>query len=91
MSAQGARLSAIMADHDRGAEYAFVQCIGDQFTCAAEARIENSAGLSDQQIRTHLAEAGWSVLPTLCPGHQRPDGSQPSSPAGDHPQSHSVE
>lgn len=91
MSTQGARLSAIMADHDRGAEYAFVQCIGDQFTCAAEARIENSAALSDQEIRTRLAEAGWSVLPTLCPGHQLPDGSRPSSSADDHHQPHSVE
>ena len=58
-----------MADHDRGPEYALVQCIGDGFTCPEEERVENSARLTDEEITTILAERGWSVGPTLCPTH----------------------
>lgn len=62
-------IGPIMADHDRGPQYALVQCIGDDFTCTAESRVEQSALLSDADIVAILAERGWSVSPTLCPAH----------------------
>lgn len=63
-------LAPILADHDRGPEYALVQCIGDDFACVAEERVENSYGLTDAQITDILAKRGWSVGPTLCPTHR---------------------
>lgn len=67
---QGTRLAAVMADHDKGPEYALVECIGDDFSCTAKQRIEDSWGKSDEQITGELAALGWSVSPTLCPEHQ---------------------
>lgn len=64
------RLATIMADHDRGPEYALVQCIGEGFTCPASERVEASAGKADAEIVAVLAERGWSVGPTLCPAHR---------------------
>lgn len=66
-------IGPIMADHDRGPEYALVQCIGDGFTCPAEERVEQSARLSDAEIIAMLAQRGWSVGPTLCPKHRSTD------------------
>lgn len=65
-------LGAILADHDRGPEYALVECIGDAGNCAASERVEDSAQLTDAEIRAVLAERGWSVSPTLCPTHNKP-------------------
>lgn len=64
------RLAAIIADHDKGLEYALVQCIGVDFTCPETAHVEHSAQLTDGQITEVLATRGWSVGPTLCPNHQ---------------------
>lgn len=66
---QGPALGAVMADHDKGPEYALVACIGDNLSCTATARVENSVRLSTTQITVVLAERGWSVRPTLCPQH----------------------
>lgn len=66
---QGPALSAIMADHDKGPEYALVQCVGDDLSCTATARVENSARMSTAQIVAVLAQRGWTVKPTLCPAH----------------------
>ncbi|MEO3931362.1 hypothetical protein WMO79_00920 [Micrococcaceae bacterium Sec7.4] len=82
---QGSRLGAIMADHDRGPEYAFVQCTGNDFAgdhvgdwaCTQTARIDGSKYLSDEEVTTRLAEAGWSVKPTLCPKHNISVGQAP--------------
>jgi len=68
---QGARLAAVMADHDKGPEYVLVECIGDGFACTAKQRIEGSYGKSDAQITDELFVMGWSVSPTLCPDHQK--------------------
>ncbi len=65
-----ASLGAIMADHDRGPEYALVECIGDDFTCTATERVEGSAWLPDSVIVEILEDRGWSVGPTLCPAHR---------------------
>lgn len=67
---QGQRLSAIMADHDRGDEYAIVECIGDDFSCPETERVEGTLLLTTEQIVSILSERGWSVSPTLCPKHQ---------------------
>lgn len=66
-------LGAILADHDRGPEYALVECIGENFTCTATERVETSARMTDAEITAVLAERGWSVGPTLCPEHRRDD------------------
>jgi hypothetical protein len=63
------RLNAVMADHDRGPQYAQVECIGENLTCKRTARIEDSKHLSEEEITARLKELGWSVSPTLCPGH----------------------
>lgn len=68
--AHAPRLAAIMADHDRGPEYALVQCIGADFTCPSTERVEASAGKTDVEIVAILAERDWSVGPTLCPAHR---------------------
>lgn len=65
-------LGAILADHDRGPEYALVECIGDAGNCTARERVENTARMTDAEIRAALSERGWSVSPTLCPTHNRP-------------------
>lgn len=64
------RLGAILSDHDRGPEHAFVAYIGEDFSCPATARVEHSAGMTDERISAVLAERGWSVKPTLCPAHR---------------------
>ena len=66
-------MSAILADHDRGAQYALVECIGEGFTCTAEERVENSSRMTDAETIAVLTERGWSVSPTLCPAHRRDD------------------
>lgn len=73
----GARLSAIMADHDRGPEYALVQCAGEEGRCSRETRIEDSKNLSDEDITSVLAEKGWTVKPTRCPDHNLTKGQTP--------------
>lgn len=60
------RLAAIMADHDRGPEYAMVKCT----TCGETERIERSATLTDEELAQQFESMGWSVLPTLCPAHR---------------------
>lgn len=69
----GKALGAIMADHDRGPEYAVVQCI--EPGCEASERVDDTRSMTDQQIVDVLAETGWSVKPTLCPEHQSGDPS----------------
>lgn len=59
------RLAAIMADHDRGPEYALVECI----RCDASARVEQSSLLSDAELGERFEGMGWSIGPTLCPTH----------------------
>ena len=66
----GPTLRAIMADHDRGPQYALVECIGDDFTCPAKERVEQRATMTDEHIIAVLNERGWSVGPTLCPTHR---------------------
>lgn len=66
-SISGRRLSAIMADHDRGPEYALVECIEDD--CNASARLEHTAGTSTEELIEQFRQLGWSVKPTLCPLH----------------------
>jgi hypothetical protein len=66
-----------MADHDRGPEYALVQCSAGDFTCKQTSRIEESKNLSDEEITARLHEAGWSVKPTLCPTHNITAGQVP--------------
>lgn len=61
--ASGSGLAAVMAQHDRGSEYAFLECT----RCPATVRIEDSARLSIETLRGMFAELGWSVQPTLCP------------------------
>lgn len=63
----GRALSAIMADHDRGDQYAVVECIAAG--CSISRRIEGSAFLTDQQIISIIADEGWTVRPTHCPEH----------------------
>lgn len=70
-------LAAIMADHDRGPEYALVECIGDHFTCDAKERVEGSSRLTDAEIIAILAERGWTVGPTHCPTHAAGPASAP--------------
>ncbi|MCB5280575.1 hypothetical protein [Arthrobacter sp. ES1] len=76
-ASQGSRLSALMSDHDRGAQYALVQCVGAGFTCSQETRIEQSKNLSDAEVAARLHERGWSVKPTLCPKHNITQGQVP--------------
>lgn len=64
-------LGAILLDHDRGPEYALMECIADSFSCPNTQRVEQSAQLTDGEITEILAERGWSVGPTLCPEHDR--------------------
>ncbi len=68
---QDPRLAAVMADHDRGPEYAVVECVGEDFACTATARLEQSAGKTDAELGEVFAALGWSVKPTLCPEHAR--------------------
>lgn len=63
------QLRTTMADHDRGPEYALVQCIGDAFTCEKTKKVDNRKHLTDEQITVQLEGRGWSVSPTLCPDH----------------------
>lgn len=63
-------LGAILYDHDRGPEYALVECVGDGFACTATERVEQSNLMTDEQIIAVLADRGWSVNPTLCPAHR---------------------
>jgi hypothetical protein len=65
----GSRMAAVMADHDKGPEYALVQCIGDAFTCKQVAQIPDSKHLAKDEITSRFNELGWSVTPTLCPQH----------------------
>lgn len=74
---RGSRLNALMADHDRAAQYALVQCVGDSFSCSQETRIDESKFLSDAEITARLHELGWSVKPTLCPKHNITQGQVP--------------
>lgn len=67
----GDAFRAIMADHDRGPEYAVVECIEPD--CLARERVDNTERLSDAQITELLTVRGWSVKPTLCPEHQSGD------------------
>lgn len=69
---QGSALNVVMADHDKGPEYALVACIGNNLTCTATSRVEDTARLSTAQIIAVLAERGWTVRPTLCPQHNTP-------------------
>lgn len=61
--AAGAGLAAVMADHDRGPEYATLQCAG----CPEVVRISGSDRISDAVLRQMFADLGWSIQPTLCP------------------------
>lgn len=84
-SNQGPRLTAVMAGHDRGPEYVFVQCVGRDFAgdhvgelaCTENTRINGSKNLSDDEVTALLAEKGWSVKPTLCPKHNITAGQVP--------------
>lgn len=69
MSTQGPGLTAIMAGHDRGPEYALVQCTGENLTCSREQRVERSADQSEADLAARFNELGWSIRPTLCPEH----------------------
>ncbi|MET3172928.1 UNVERIFIED_ORG: hypothetical protein ABIB52_000756 [Arthrobacter sp. UYCu721] len=73
----GSQLTAVMADHDRGPQYSQVECIGEDLTCKQTARIEDSKNLTEDEITARLNELGWSVTPTLCPGHNRSKGHIP--------------
>ena len=67
-------LGAILTEHDRGPEYALVECIAGDVSCSAKERVENSARMTDEEITAVLAGRGWSVGPTLCPAHRnQPD------------------
>lgn len=68
---QGPALVAIMYDHDRGPQYALVQCIHPD--CTTEYRIANSNSLSDRQVTGIITGLGWHATPTLCPVHAKPD------------------
>lgn len=59
------RLAAIMADHDRGPEYALIECM----SCDAEARIEQSAHRSMESLEVEFRSMGWTFDPTACPTH----------------------
>lgn len=59
----GAALSAVMADHDRGPEYALVECAN----CPASERVEHSLGVTDAELKVQFEQLGWSITPTLCP------------------------
>jgi len=82
---QGSRLTAVMAGHDRGPEYSFVQCVGTTFagdhvgdlSCTENTRINGTKNLSDEEVTALLAEKGWSVKPTLCPKHNITAGQVP--------------
>lgn len=62
------RLAAIMADHDRGPEYAVVECI----ECDASARVEQSSLMSDAELVQRFEAQGWTITPTRCPRHAYP-------------------
>lgn len=66
-SVSGRRFAAIMADHDRGPEYALVECIEDD--CNASARLERTAGTRTEELVKRFRQLGWSIKPTLCPRH----------------------
>lgn len=65
---QGPRLAAIMADHDKGPEYALVKCIHDG--CPNSQRIEESRTVTTEQLVVMFNDLGWSIKPTLCPAHR---------------------
>lgn len=62
------RMGAILAEHDRGPEYAFVECID----CPEVAKIENSYGISDEALTKAFEALGWTIKPTRCPKHANP-------------------
>lgn len=66
----GPGFAAIMADHDKGREYAFLECVGENFSCPATIRIESTDAVTDAELIARFAELGWSVNPTLCPQHR---------------------
>ena len=68
---QGQHLRAVMVDHDRGPEYALVECIAPG--CTQIHRIENSQPLSTNQLTELITGLGWSIQPTLCPEHAKSD------------------
>lgn len=61
--AAGAGLAAVMADHDRGPQYAMLQCAG----CPEVVRISGSDRICDSALRQMFADLGWSIQPTRCP------------------------
>lgn len=63
--ASGPAFATIMADHDRGPEYAFVECIGEG--CSARSTIEGSYALTTEELAECFVDQGWSIRPTLCP------------------------
>lgn len=68
----GARMGAILAQHDTpGPEYALVECAAPQ-GCRRSARIEWSAGRTDDDLAEEFAKQGWTVGPTRCPDHTNP-------------------
>ena len=71
----GRRLAAVMADHDRGPEFAVVACT----RCSSTARIEDTRATSNAELRQAFEDLGWSVLPTLCPEHS---GTRDNPPKG---------
>lgn len=68
---QGARLAAIMADHDRGPQYAVVEC-AHPGGCPASAHVEGSYSKTDAELAAEFASMGWSIKPTRCPNHVQP-------------------
>lgn len=62
-------LSAIMADHDRGPEYALVQCSHEG--CDEASRIDDSTHMSEVDLRAEFESRGWTISPTLCPKHAK--------------------
>lgn len=47
----------------------FVECVGDDGTCPAVARIESARHLSRERVADILTPRGWSMDPALCPQH----------------------
>lgn len=62
-------LGTILTDHDRGPEYALVQCAHEG--CANASRIEGSAHMSEEDLRTEFEARGWTISPTRCPEHAK--------------------
>jgi len=52
-----------MADHDRGPEYAVVECI----KCSTTAQVPDSRTLTTTELIRRFEALGWSIKPTLCP------------------------